>query len=325
MAKMNINKPTSVEAFNLVSAFLENGNTYVILDSEKMGSMGLPIIYISKYTDKLEKISDETEWQNVKNYLKGIISGTSFHYVKIPESVNADEVYYTPLTLPQVSFDMIKSRYVVTESGGESVVLEPATNNDVINSQPDAIPEVKPQEILNVPNVEDAIQPAPEVPSAINNDVIPQVAPVAPVMPEAVAESNMSSTIDMVSSSPVVEPIVTENVPVDPSPIVEPNVTSSLEGTFLKDKETFLKACENMFDALVSKYEKQLKDVERREQEVLRKEQEIDSKLKNANEHLANAEAREQVANIAHDNAQKVMDFSNFMPINPNGNQTGVI
>lgn len=325
MAKINITKPTSVEAFNLVSAFLENGNTYVILDSEKMGSMGLPIIYISKYTDKLEKISDEMEWQSVKNYLKGIISGTSFHYVKIPEAVNADEVYYTPLTLPQASFDMIKSRYVVTESGGESIVLEPTSNVEVANSQSEPIIDTMPQETPNVPIVENVVQPIAETPVVPNNDVIPQVAPVAPVMPEVVAESNMSSTIDMVNNSPVVEP-TTNEIPVNPSvDAITPNVTSNLEGAFLKDKETFLKACENMFDALVAKYEKQLKDVERREQEVLKKEQEIDSKLKNANEHLANAEAREQVANIAHDNAQKVMDFSNFMPINPNGSQTGVI
>ena len=42
--------------------------------------------------------------------------------------------------------------------------------------------------------------------------------------------------------------------------------------------------------------------------------------MNHANEHLANAEAKEQIANIAHDNAQKVMDLNNFMPVNPNSN-----
>ncbi len=46
MAKINIIKPTGSEAFNLISAFKEDGNTYVVFDSERMGSMGLPIIYI---------------------------------------------------------------------------------------------------------------------------------------------------------------------------------------------------------------------------------------------------------------------------------------
>ena len=64
MAKINITKPTGgVEALTLLSAFKGEGNTYVIFDSEKTGSMGLPIIYVSKYTNKLEKIDDQNEWQ----------------------------------------------------------------------------------------------------------------------------------------------------------------------------------------------------------------------------------------------------------------------
>ena len=91
---------------------------------------------------------------------------------------------------------------------------------------------------------------------------------------------------------------------------------------FDNDKETFLKACENMFDALISKYQKELSALDAKEKELERKEAEINAKLKDASEHLANAEAREQVANIAHDNAQRVMDLNNFMPVNPNNNQS---
>ena len=58
-----------------------------------------------------------------------------------------------------------------------------------------------------------------------------------------------------------------------------------------------------------------------REQSLKNKEQEVQAKLNNASEHLANAQAREQVANIAHDNAMKVMDLNNLMPSNPNVNQ----
>ena len=88
---------------------------------------------------------------------------------------------------------------------------------------------------------------------------------------------------------------------------------------FANDKETFLKACENMFDALVSKYQKNLADLEAREQALKLKEKEVEDKLSQANEHLANAQAREQVANIAHDNAQKVINAI------PNGDETAVI
>ena len=58
MAKVNITKPTgSVESLNILSAFKAENNIYVVLDGEKMGSMGLPIIYVCKYTNKLEKIN----------------------------------------------------------------------------------------------------------------------------------------------------------------------------------------------------------------------------------------------------------------------------
>ena len=51
MAKISITKPTgNIESFNLLSAFKAENKIYVVLDSEKMGSMGLPIIYVSKYT-----------------------------------------------------------------------------------------------------------------------------------------------------------------------------------------------------------------------------------------------------------------------------------
>lgn len=100
--------------------------------------------------------------------------------------------------------------------------------------------------------------------------------------------------------------------------IQEPKINSKMN--FEEDKETFLKACENMFDALVAKYQKELNRLEEKEQELTKKEQEINIKMNDAKEHLANAEAREQVANIVHDNAQKVMDLNNFMPVNPNNN-----
>jgi len=83
--KKNITKPTGVDNFELLTAFKVEGNTYVIFDSERVGSMGLPIIYISNFSNgKLEKIDNNSEeWQNVKNYLKGIINGANFEYIKI--------------------------------------------------------------------------------------------------------------------------------------------------------------------------------------------------------------------------------------------------
>lgn len=262
MAKINITKPTNeVEVLALLSAFKADNNTYIIFDSERIGSMGLPIIYISKYTDKLEKITDTDEWQNVKNYLKGIINGTSFEYIKVDENLISDEAYYTPLTLPTTSFDTIKNRYVVVDNS-TAPVLEPI------------------------------------------NEI-----PATPVMPD----NNVVPSTEVIAPNFTAEPVVETKT-----------IEKESNANFDMDKETFLKACENMFDALVSKYQKELTDLERREKELAIKEQEISNKMASASEALANAEAKEQVANIAHDNAQKVMDLSSIMP-HPTDTQTGVI
>lgn len=375
MAKINITKPTGgSEALALVSAFVADSNSYVVFDSEKMGSMGLPIIFISKLVnEKLEKINDNNEWQSLKNYLKGIINGTNFQYIKINDSLKADEAFYTPLTLPQASFDLIKQRYVVKEDnsgqtseaevldvpsvnveeqdeGGptlneetmaaspnanplDSMMPKPVENTDVMNNQigqvpPAMVAPVAKEEAattLNIPNnVENANVEQPQVNPELG-------ASVTPVMPNNNAQSNVQVSSEVIENKQVVnsEPALNVSNPTnttsDEVKINNVLAEESVINSFEADKETFLKACENMFDALVSKYQKQLASLEEREKLLKQKEQEIEVKLKNANEHLANAEAREQVANIAHDNAQRVMDMTNLMPQNPDNNTTGVI
>lgn len=392
MAKISVLKPTGGnEILGLVSAFVAESNSYVILDSEKTGSMGLPIIYVSKLVNgKLEKINDTNEWQSVKNYLKGIINGTNFQYIKVEDNLNADEAFYTPLTLPQASFDLIKQRYVIkdeTSSAASSEVLEIPSINNALSQEEDVGPalnentmsqDVMPSMIGATENIgmvpsEASISQAPTpvaMPESLVNNVstmpevsasevevnpisaqqpvevqqsqvVPPVVPTAQVMPAMTPASNVS-----VSSAPINQASTVDNSAVNNQVIAQQTVNQAQmveNGTpalvdavqaatgpmvitsFTSDRETFLKACENMFDALVTKYQKQLADLERREQIISQKEQEIEQKLQNANEHLANAEAREQVANIAHDNAQKVMDLSNLMPQAPDSNPTGVI
>jgi hypothetical protein len=321
MAKINVIKPTGSDMLSLLSAFKTENLTYVIFDSEKVGSMGLPIIYISKLTDKLEKVMDDNEWQSVKNSLKGIINGTNFEYVKVNDTMNADEAFYTPLTLPQASFDLIKSRYVVVGSDeGEAKVLEQPVN-DV--QQPNIVEQPKTEENV-MPSVM-PVEPTPVTPMPVENNPVAanesvmqvsEAPSITPVMPDINAMSNESY-----SATPNAEPAVLASPEINniPESAIQDVPTVNLDANiFMQDKETFLKACENMFDALVSKYQKQLEDLERREQTLKNKELEVETKLNSASEHLANAEAREQVANIAHDNAQKVMDLNNLMPSNPN-------
>lgn len=353
MAKINITKVTGgIESLNLISAFKSDGTTKVVFDSEKIGSMGLPIIYISKYTDKLEKIVNDNEWQNVKNNLKGIINGTNFEYVTIPENVSSDDVYYTPLTLPAVSFDAIKNNYKVPVANSViSPNLAPTEplmpNNNVVSNIPENVTPIEEVPTINpIPNIPPIEQVTPATPAMENiapvspsippistiNSTREFVAPTAPGMPTATPtiEPLVSATPAPTVSEPKVEPPietimpnVTEvkatpsftpsNLSIDKAPVMD-ELINLPSINFDNDKETFLKACENMFDALIAKYQKELMELEKREQALALKEQEIKNKMHDANEALANAEAREQVANIAHDNAQKVMDFSSIMP-----------
>ncbi len=276
MTKITITKKMGgIEALNLLSAFKVETNTYLVLDSERTGSMGLPIIYVTKYTDHLEKIIDDNEWQSVKNYLKGIINGTNFEYVNVPTSITADEAYYKELSLPNLdSFNAIKDRYKPAES-------TPAETLSALPEAPTSVP--------------------------VTPEVTPNVAPTEPLMPSAPATATVVTTPPQETVAPA--PAFKEEAP---APVNNPTSPD-----FSTDKETFLKACENMFDALISKYQKELKALDEREKALTAKEQEIEAKMQNASEHLANAEAREQVANIAHDNAQKVMDLTSMMPTNP--------
>ena len=332
MAKVNITKPTgSVESLNILSAFKAENNIYVVLDGEKMGSMGLPIIYVCKYTNKLEKINDANEWQSVKNYLKGIISGTNFEYVKIGDNITADEAYYTPLTLPQSSFEAIKTRYVIKEVSTENETTQAPASSEISPVMPSA--STVSNATVNVSPVTPAESEQESVMNLIDDAYKVKASPVAPApAPSPVAQPTIATPNQPANSIPAPpQTVVAPSIPA--APIAEPKVTSSetinnvVEATsnkmnFDNDKETFLKACENMFDALISKYQKELSALDAKEKELERKEAEINAKLKDASEHLANAEAREQVANIAHDNAQRVMDLNNFMPVNPNNNQS---
>ena len=203
MAKINVIKPTGSEMLSLLSAFKTENSTYVIFDSEKVGSMGLPIIYISKLTDKLEKVMDDNEWQSVKNSLKGIINGTNFECVKVNDTINADEAFYTPLTLPQASFDLIKSRYIVVGSDdGEAKVLEQPISN---TQQPNNV-ELKTEEnvVSSVMPMESApVTPMPiENNQVVTNEPVMQVAEapsVNPVMPIASAERSEEHTSELQS------------------------------------------------------------------------------------------------------------------------------
>lgn len=273
--KLNLVSGAVVEK-PLISAFKASDNSYVVLDNEMNGSMGLPIILVCKLeNNKLIKIIDQNEWSIVKEYLKNIIAGNKIEFIKVNEEIMADDIYYTQLTLPVPSFDALKNAYKVDE--GVNTTDTSATIMDMFNTEPVVNPTIN--------NIQTPIMPEPvnnQVETPIVNIETPvNSIPVNPVVNEPVIEQS-PIVENQVSIEPTVTPIdiVQPVMPTNPTPVVEPvvnpvmepavenvvdtnmvnQVNVSQENIFKDQKEAFMQACENMFDALVQKFEKELEN-----------------------------------------------------------------
>lgn len=257
--KLNLVSGAVVEK-PLISAFKASENSYVILDNEINGSMGLPIILVCKFeNNKLVKIIDQNEWQLVKEYLKNIIAGNHVEYFNVISEMTADDIYYTQLTLPVPSFDALKNAYHVEDvvtpesnlldinpaqidmnniSSMESVVPEVNPSTPVIDINVSEIQSVQSESVnISAPAI-DLNTPIPNFGGDTQVNPIPEVTPVEPV------------------SQVMPEPEIT------PPPVINGEINTSADNAsiFKEQKEAFMQACENMFDALVQKFEKELEN-----------------------------------------------------------------
>ncbi len=246
----------------VITAFKGTYGDYVVLDNESVGSMGLPVILISKIQDnKLLTIADANEWNAVKDNLRNIIAGNQIISTPVGEEYTGDDVYYKQLTLPVASFDALKA----TLADNAPAVADAAPAN-IAPVEPVAPTAPVAPAMPEAP----AASPMPEVssvgPMPVEPTPVEPVAPAAPVMPEAPVVGPEMPTPDPVPVEPVapaapVAPEVPESPvsPVMPEPVVEPIPAPEKPAApvdIAADKEAFLKACENMFDALVAKFNK---------------------------------------------------------------------
>lgn len=264
--KLNLVSGAVVEK-PLINAFKANNNSYIVLDNEMNGSMGLPIILVCKFEgNKLIKILDQNEWSIVKEYLKNIIAGNQIEFIKVDSELAADDIYYTQLTLPVPSFDALKNAYKVEE---ENNVVNNMVN-EMVNNEPSiqnvSVPQVETPVVDQVIN---QVQEPVSIEPVINPVEVPVVdIPVSPVV-EPVIESTpviepVSPAVEntFVSPQDIVTPVMpeVENVQ-EPINVVEPKIDNGGEESIFKDqKEAFMQACENMFDALVQKFERELEN-----------------------------------------------------------------
>lgn len=231
MGKIKINLASGANSEKpLINAFLENNNSYVVLDNEMNGSMGLPIILVSKLeNNKLVKITDQSEWQIVKEYLKNIIAGNKVEFIKINNEILADDIYYTQLTLPVPSFDALKNAYPFKEDDTANVIspIENAINNQVgampvqPNTQDVSTPEVSQSSVANITQTmqqEPVVAPVEQVGimDAPINIVASQENNYEPAAQENVDIPNVNPVMQAESIEPVVNnntPLVDINVP----------------------------------------------------------------------------------------------------------------
>ena len=206
---------------------------FVVLDNEMNGTMGLPIILVSKLENGSLVIVPDSEWNAVKEALRLIISGNQMEYVNVGNVLSSEDTFFKQLTLPVASFEALKNSYKPVVH--EEVTLEtPEVNVEpVVQATPVQTPEV-----VESPIVMNDAPVAPQMPEAS--------APVAPIMPEAPVEAQSVAEV----------PAYTEKVAPMPSVEEIPEEHDDVPVDFTADKEAFLKACENMFDALVAKFNK---------------------------------------------------------------------
>lgn len=235
MEKLKINTVSgNVLEKPIVTAFKSNGGEYVVLDNEMNGTMGLPIILVSKLENGSLVIVPDSEWNAVKEALRLIISGNQMEYVNVGNVLSSEDTFFKQLTLPVASFEVLKNSYKPVVH--EEVTLEtPEVNVEpVVQATPVQTPEV-----VESPIVMNDAPVAPQMPEA-------NVTPIAPIMPEAPVEAQSVAEV----------PAHTEEVAPMPSVEEIPEDHDDVPVDFTADKEAFLKACENMFDALVAKFNK---------------------------------------------------------------------
>ena len=245
--KINLTNGTMIEK-PLITAFRGNNGIYTVLDNEMNGTMGLPIILVSKLdNNKLIKIIDQNEWNAVKENLRMIIAGNQVDYVKVEDTLMGDEVFFTQLTLPVASFEALKNNY--NPQDGEATPIEPVSETVSPNIAPASPEVVNPTSVSNtdiaqmtpevvsptpvVPNVDvaqmtpEAVSPAPVVPNVDVAQMTPEAVSPAPVVPNVDVAQMTPETVSPAPVVPNIEvtptsPEVTTPTPISVTPEVSP-------------------------------------------------------------------------------------------------------
>ncbi len=223
----------SEEEKSVISAFKVGSDSFVVFDSEKSGSMGLPIILVSKLIgDKVSKVLDQNEWQKTKEYLKLIISSAQMEYIVVPSMLNADEIFSTQLTLPQASFDAIKNNYKPVPSvEAEKPFVPNIEVTPIVEEKPKDTPVIAPTpQIIGEPTITPVPITEPVTPAVplVNNEPVKPVVVSEPIAP--VPAPMETPAIVQTPVAPIIEPALEPSIPApeDIAPVIDP-VMSTVE------------------------------------------------------------------------------------------------
>lgn len=304
--QVNLSAGNVIEG-DVVTAFqVGNQNILISLMNDPSVSKpeGLDNLSVSKFQDNvLQTISKEdvATWDNVKNIMRGTITGSSYpeHYVEVSPSYTCAENEYARNIAVTSDQRMIlandyKNKMVAKQSTPAPVEPTPA----VVEAAPVVAPEspVVP-EVPVAPAVAPVVAETPVIASATETPVVTQNPVVAPVVETPV-----------VAQDPVVAPVA--EAPVVPeSPVVapvteSPAVVGAPVGVNLESlKADFMNKMSAAFDEAIQNLSGNMVALEA---EAARKVEEANEMLRAAEEAKKNAEAKEQVANIAFNNAANV-------------------
>lgn len=238
--KINLTNGSQVEK-PLVTAFKGANADYLILDNETNGQMGYPIICISRLNGaNAEKIIDQTEWNSVKDSLKTIISGTLPTFLAVPEELSASDDFYTQLTLPVASFDLLKKAYAAPEAPAPAAPAAPAEEANITS------PEIQAPTIDEAPAPVQEATPAPAEPVALTPDAAATPIITPPIIEAPVVEAPAQP------AAPTEAPAQIPVAPVVQTPAEAPQPQAAPANDNVQQiKDTFMKSCENMFEALL--------------------------------------------------------------------------
>lgn len=287
---IKVNKPSGLEEYKVLNAFEKDGSQYIVLDSKLKDSNQLTITFVSKVNgDSLEYV-EGNEWDSlVKQELIAIVKGNSNSVcVETLDAYQAGEQFAHPLALKDEHINILSNNYQL-----------PVENKmeEVEQQIPEMINPVEPV-VEETPVIEETVTDIP-----VEN--VEQPIEISEMSQQEIVENQIIEPVIMeepqveITSEPTIsdEPVISFEQPVEETYVNEPvSVT----------EESELDDIKNNIISLIDKLKEKENELKIKEEQLNNKEIEINSIKKDAEIALANAQAKEQVAEIAFNNAKTI-------------------